>query len=123
MATPHNPRRSMRWWNCANPTSRFIFEHAGIFSPEDIERAAELGAGISAASIMFIIVGNAYSGPLGETRANWITPLASASRDGIPVTVNSDAPLAPPLPLMAAGVHMLGKPAKAKFSTLMLDAI
>lgn len=89
------------------PDREFIFEHAGLFSPEQVTRAAELGAGISAASHYVFYLGQAYQSPLGPDRGNWILPLASLSEAGVPVTLHSDAPLAPPLPLRAASVHML----------------
>lgn len=88
------------------PERAFIFEHAGLFSPEQVTRAAELGAGISAASHYVFYLGQAYQSPLGPNRGNWILPLASLSAAGVPVTLHSDAPLAPPLPLRAASVHM-----------------
>lgn len=84
----------------------FIFEHAGLFSPEQVARAADLGAGISAASHYVFYLGQAYQSPLGPDRGDWILPLASLSAAGVPVTLHSDAPLAPPLPLRAASVHM-----------------
>lgn len=88
------------------PEREFIFEHAGLFSPEQVTRAAELGAGISAASHYVFYLGEAYQSPLGPDRGDWILPLASLSEAGVPVTLHSDAPLAPPLPLRAASVHM-----------------
>lgn len=89
------------------PDRAFIFEHAGLFSPEQVARAADLGAGISAASHYVFYLGQAYQSPLGPDRGDWILPLASLSEAGVPVTLHSDAPLAPPLPLRAASVHML----------------
>lgn len=89
------------------PDRKFIFEHAGLFSPDQVVRAAELEAGISAASHYVFYLGQAYQSPLGPERGNWILPLASLSSAGVPVTLHSDAPLAPPLPLRAASVHML----------------
>ena len=86
---------------------KFVFEHAGLFSPEQIARASELGAAISAASHYVFYLGEAYQSPLGPDRGDWILPLASLSEAGVPVTLHSDAPLAPPLPLRAASVHML----------------
>lgn len=88
------------------PDRAFIFEHAGLFSPEQVARAADLGAGISAASHYVFYLGEAYQSPLGPDRGDWILPLASLSAAGVPVTLHSDAPLAPPLPLRAASVHM-----------------
>ncbi|NNC72406.1 MAG: amidohydrolase family protein [Sphingomonadaceae bacterium] len=85
---------------------RFVFEHAGLFSPAQVARAAELDAAISAASHYVFYLGEAYQAPLGEERGNWILPLGSLSEADVPVTLHSDAPLAPPLPLRAAGVHL-----------------
>lgn len=89
------------------PDRKFVFEHAGLFSPDQVARAADLDAGISAASHYVFYLGEAYQSPLGPDRGNWILPLSSLSAAGVPVTLHSDAPLAPPLPLRAASVHML----------------
>ena len=43
---------------------------------------------------------------LGPDRAGAISPLGSLMREGAVVTLHSDAPLAPPQPLRAAGVHI-----------------
>ncbi|RED16854.1 amidohydrolase [Parasphingopyxis lamellibrachiae] len=85
---------------------RFVFEHAGLFSPEQAARAATLNAAISAASHYVYYLGEAYQAPLGDPRGDWILPLNSLSDAGVPVTLHSDAPLAPPLPLRAASIHM-----------------
>lgn len=87
-------------------TQRFVFEHAGLFSPEQVARAGKLGAGISAASHYVYFLGEAYQEPLGSERGDWILPLGALTEAGVPVTLHSDAPLAPPLPLRAASVHM-----------------
>lgn len=84
----------------------FVIEHGGLFSPEQIKKAAELDAMISAASHYVYYLSGAYAGPLGPMRANWITPLGGLSREGVVVTVHSDAPLAPPIPLRAASAHV-----------------
>ena len=86
---------------------RFVFEHAGLFSPEQVAEAAALDAIISAASHYVYYLGEAYQAPLGEPRGDWILPLGSMRAAGVPVTLHSDAPLAPPLPLRAASVHLL----------------
>lgn len=91
----------------SDPDRKFIFEHAGLFSPDQVSRAAELGAGVSAASHYVFYLGEVYQSPLGPDRGDWILPLNSLSQAGVPVTLHSDAPLAPPLPLRAASVHML----------------
>ena len=84
---------------------RLIIEHGGLFRPEQIAKAAELGIGISAASHYVKYMGEDYVEAIGE-KTEFITPLASAIKAGIPTTVHSDAPLAPPQPLKAASVHM-----------------
>lgn len=90
----------------SRPDARFVIEHAGLFSPDEIKRAGALGAAISAASHYVFYLGEAYQPALGPTRGQWITPLASESKAGMKVTLHSDAPLAPPLPLRAASAHL-----------------
>jgi predicted amidohydrolase YtcJ len=85
---------------------RFVVEHGGLFSPTHIEMAGELGAVVSAASHYVYHLGEAFRGPLGKKRARWISPLASLGNAGVPVTLHSDAPLAPPDPLLAASMHL-----------------
>lgn len=84
---------------------RLIIEHAGLITPPQMEKAAELGIGISAASHYVNFMGTDYR-PVIEDKADFITPLASALSAGLRVTLHSDAPLAPPMPLVAAGRHM-----------------
>jgi predicted amidohydrolase YtcJ len=84
---------------------RLIIEHAGLLTPAQIDRASELGIGISAASHYVNFMGQAYQPVIAE-KAEHITPLASAFDAGLKVTLHSDAPLAPPMPLLAAGRHM-----------------
>ena len=87
------------------PGQRLIIEHGGLFRPDQITRAAELGIGISAASHYVKYMGQDYEEAIGE-KTEFITPLASAISAGIHTTLHSDAPLAPPQPLRAASVHM-----------------
>lgn len=84
---------------------RLIIEHGGLFRPDQISRAAELGVGISAASHYVKYMGQDYEDAIGE-KTQFITPLASALKAGMRATLHSDAPLAPPQPLKAASVHM-----------------
>ena len=84
---------------------RLIIEHAGLITPPQMQRAADLGIGISAASHYVNFMGEQYKPVIAE-KAEFITPLASAFAAGIHVTLHSDAPLAPPMPLLAAGRHM-----------------
>jgi len=91
--------------NAGEARQRLIIEHGGLFRPDQIKRAAELGVGISAASHYVKYMGEDYEEAIGEKTA-FITPLASAMKAGMRTTVHSDAPLAPPQPLKAASVHM-----------------
>jgi len=84
---------------------RLIIEHGGLFRPDQIKQAANLGVGISAASHYVKYMGEDYEEAIGDKIA-YITPLASAMKAGMRTTVHSDAPLAPPQPLRAASVHM-----------------
>jgi hypothetical protein len=88
------------------PGNSFVIEHGGLFSPEQAETAGRLNAQLSAASHYVFYMANEYAGPLGDVRARWISPLGALTAAGVPVAVHSDAPLAPPYPLRAAGVHM-----------------
>lgn len=89
----------------AKPEQRFVIEHAGLLKPKHLQRIAELGGGISAASHYVYLMGDDYRESIGD-RVQYMTPLASASKLLIPVTLHSDAPLAPPYPMQAASVHM-----------------
>ena len=89
----------------SEPEQRLVLEHAGLMRPEHIADAGRLGAGISAASHYVFYMGEDYKSAIGE-RVKYISPLRSSIEAGIPVTLHSDAPLAPPMPLVAAGVHM-----------------
>jgi predicted amidohydrolase YtcJ len=84
----------------------FVVEHGGLFSPEQVKRAGENGILLSAASHYVYYMSQRYADPLGPARAQWITPLGSLSSAGVVVALHSDAPLAPPQPLRAAGAHI-----------------
>lgn len=95
---------------------RLIIEHAGLITPEQMAKASELGIGISAASHYVNFMGEDYRPVIAE-KADYITPLASAFTAGLHVTVHSDAPLAPPMPLLAAGRHMTRATREGSVST------
>ena len=89
----------------ATDNPRMVIEHAGLIRPEHFEQARGENIGLSAASHYVYYMGQNYEEAIGE-RVKYITPLASASAAGLPTTLHSDAPLAPPQPLLAASVHM-----------------
>lgn len=84
----------------------FVIEHGGLFSPQQVDRAADLGASVSVASHYVFYMAPNYADPLGPARARWISPVNSLTRAGVAVALHSDAPLAPPIPLRAAGAHV-----------------
>lgn len=89
-----------------SPENRLIIEHGGLIRPEHIDKAKTLGVGVSAASHYVHYMGEDYEAAIGD-RIKYISPLASIKKAGMPTTLHSDAPLAPPAPLKAASVHML----------------
>jgi predicted amidohydrolase YtcJ len=95
---------------------RLVLEHVGLMRPEQISKAKELGVGISVASHYVYYMGEAYVEAIGE-RVKYMTPLASTIKAGLPTTLHSDAPLAPPSPLAAASVHMLRSTREGGVST------
>jgi predicted amidohydrolase YtcJ len=85
---------------------RLIIEHAALLTPEQIARLAELPAGVSAASHYVRYMGGTMAEAIGD-KAAYLSPMGSTASAGIPTTLHSDAPLAPPYPLLAAQAHML----------------
>ncbi len=84
---------------------RLIIEHGGLIRPEQIALAKTLPVGVSAASHYVYYMGELYHEAIGE-RVQYMTPMASLARAGLPITLHSDAPLAPPQPMRAASVHI-----------------
>lgn len=84
---------------------RIIIEHLGQMTPAQVKAAAALPLGVSAASHYVNYMGDDYISAIGDKTA-FITPLASTAAAGIPSTLHSDAPLAPPVPLQAASAHV-----------------
>ncbi|WP_189499001.1 amidohydrolase [Algimonas arctica] len=85
---------------------RLIVEHAALLTPEQIARLAKLPAGVSAASHYVRYMGGTMADAIGA-KADYLSPMGSTASLGIPTTLHSDAPLAPPYPLLAAQAHML----------------
>ncbi|MFT6408083.1 MAG: putative amidohydrolase YtcJ [Arenicella sp.] len=99
-----------------NRDQRFVIEHAGLLTPNHLQRIAKLKGGISAASHYVYLMGDDYRESIGE-RVQYMTPLASAVALSIPTTLHSDAPLAPPYPMQAASVHMTRETRSGNIST------
>ena len=90
----------------AQDGQRVVLEHAALLSPDHIARLADHPAGVSAASHYVRYMGGMMREAIGD-KADHLSPMRSAVDAGIPVTLHSDAPLAPPYPLLAAQAHLL----------------
>ena len=89
----------------SKPRQRLIIEHGGLIRPEQIAVAKTMPVGVSVASHYVYYMGELYRKAIGD-RVKFMTPLASLTKSGLPVTMHSDAPLAPPQPMRAASVHI-----------------
>jgi len=103
-------------------TNDLVIEHGALFNRAHVKMAQETGAMLSAASHYVHYMGETYEDALGAKRADRIHPMrslengrfksekgvvdTSQSISGIKVTLHSDAPLAPPDPLLAASRHV-----------------
>lgn len=95
---------------------KFVIEHAALLNKEHLAEIKEYGGGVSAASHYVHYMGDEYQRVIGERVKN-LTPMASVSKFGIPGSLHSDAPLAPPFPLQAASVHLLRSTREGAVST------
>lgn len=95
---------------------RTIIEHGGLIRPEHIAQMGEGEIGLSAASHYVMYMGDRYTDAIGE-RTAFITPLRSLADKGVPAALHSDAPLAPPSPLRAAGAHITRATISGEIST------
>lgn len=84
---------------------KFVVEHFGVSTPEQVERLAELGAEVSA-NIHYVheLSDKFWSGLLGFERASQMTRLGSLARRGVRFALHSDFIAAPALPLHNAWV-------------------
>lgn len=85
---------------------RVILEHVALLRPDQIEALTDLPTGVSAASHYVRYMGTAMVKAIGD-KAAYLSPMGSTARSDIPTTLHSDAPLAPPYPLLAAQAHLL----------------
>ena len=84
---------------------QFVLEHLGFSSEEQNRRIAELGARVSAQPNYLYVLSQIYSEQgLGPERAHAISRLGSLERLSVPVTLHSDATMAPVDPLFLAWI-------------------
>jgi predicted amidohydrolase YtcJ len=84
---------------------KFVIEHLGVSTPEQIQRAAELGANASV-NIYYVheLSDRFYKNILGHERASQMSRLGSLSRNNIRFALHSDFSMAPAAPLVSAWV-------------------
>ena len=82
---------------------RTTLHHFGISTQAQARRIAALGVTISANGYYLYQFGDRFCDEwLGTERASQMTRLGSAARHGISVSLHSDVPMAPVLPMLAA---------------------
>ena len=82
------------------PDHRSTIEHLAYSTEQQSAQLAKLGAQASVNPYYHYILSEAYSGDwLGPDRAAQMTRLGSLERNGVPLTLHSDAPMAPLSPL------------------------
>ena len=84
---------------------KFVIEHLGVSTPEQIQRAAELGANASV-NIYYVheLSERYWKSVLGYERASQMSRLGSLARNNIRFGLHSDFSMAPALPLVSAWV-------------------
>ena len=89
---------------------RTVIVHFGFATPEQVDRAAGLGAIVSANPYYVTALAGRYAKlGLGPERSKNMVPLADVMRNGISLSFHSDMPMAPakPLQLIWAAVNRL----------------
>lgn len=81
---------------------RFTLEHLGMPSTAVVKKMKALGAVASVNPAYFYIRAGLQVDALGADRASYVTRVGLLVREGIPVTIHSDTPVAPPNPLTQA---------------------
>jgi predicted amidohydrolase YtcJ len=93
---------------------RFVFEHFGLSTLDQIRRLKTLGAVASVNSSYLYLRAELNAKYIGEDRAELSARLGTLSRQGVPTAVHSDLPVAPadPLLMMWTAVNRLGQSGK-----------
>lgn len=73
-------------------------EHCALALPEQLDRIARMGLKVVTQPSFVTRRAQKYREQLSPTEQEWLWPLASLLRRGIPVTLSSDAPTVPPDP-------------------------
>ena len=79
---------------------RFTFEHVGMARYDQIRAMKALGANANVNLYYVWLRGEMYPDVIGKDRADDLSPVGSLVREGVPTTIHSDYPVAPPKPLL-----------------------
>ena len=82
----------------ANQIEPDRIEHCALALPEQLDRIARMGLKVVTQPSFVTRRAQKYREQLSPTEQEWLWPLASLLRRGIPVTLSSDAPTVPPDP-------------------------
>lgn len=90
---------------------RFVFEHFGLSTPDQIQRMKALGAVASVNPSYVFLRGELNAAYIGRNRAAQAARLGTLTRYGVPAAIHSDLPVAPadPLFLMWIAVNRFGQ--------------
>ncbi|MEM9045023.1 MAG: amidohydrolase [Pseudomonadota bacterium] len=90
---------------------RFVFEHFGLSSLDQIRRMKALGAVASVNPSYVYLRGDLNASYIGRNRAAQAARLGTLTANAVPTTIHSDLPVAPaePLLLMWMAVNRLGQ--------------
>ncbi len=93
---------------------RFVFEHFGLSSLDQIRRMKSLGAVASVNPSYVYLRGELNAAYIGRNRAAQAARLGTLAANGVPTTIHSDLPVAPaePLLLMWIAVNRFGQSGK-----------
>jgi predicted amidohydrolase YtcJ len=86
---------------------RFTFEHVGMARFDQIRSMKALGASANVNLYYIWLRGEMYPNIVGKDRAEDLSPVGALVREGVPTTVHSDYPIAPPKPLLSISTAML----------------
>lgn len=82
---------------------RFTIEHCAYCNPDQVRRAARLGALISVNPFFLHEMGDIYAREaMGYDRASQMARVGTMAREGVPFALHSDCPMAPAQPLLLA---------------------
>lgn len=83
---------------------RFTIEHFGMARYDHIRAMKSLGVSANVNIHYVWLRGEAYANIIGKDRAGSLSPLGTLVKAGVPTTIHSDFPVAPPKPLTAVSL-------------------